>query len=115
MTNAGRRTRFTQKTKPRRFIPEVFFADDFQCHRAVQMDVERLVGDSHRTAPQLDRFPVCARHQFIMLKSLRRRFRWRLDRFLESGLAGLDLASKSPAKHTDWTEFHRSRKLVTAA
>ena len=71
VTNAGRRAGFAQKTKPRRFITEIFFADDFQCHGAVQIDVERFVSDAHRTATQLDRFPVFARHQLIMLKSLR--------------------------------------------
>ena len=29
----------------------------------VQIDIERLVSDPHRTATQLDRFPVFARHQ----------------------------------------------------
>ena len=60
VTDAGRRTGFAQKTKPRRFITEISFADDFQCHRASQIDVERFVSDPHRTATQLDRFPVFA-------------------------------------------------------
>ena len=84
MTNARRRAGFAQKTKPRRLITEISFADDFQCHRAVQIDVERFVSDPHRTATQLDRFPVFARHQFIMLKSLHRLFRCRLERVLGS-------------------------------
>ena len=79
MTHARRRAGFAQKTKPRRFITEISFADDFQCHGAVQIDVERLVSDPHRTATQLDRFPVFALHQLIMLKSLRCLFRCRLD------------------------------------
>src|SRR5271165_62446 len=102
-----------QKTNPRRFITEIFFADDFQCHGAVQIDVERLVSDAHGTATQLDRSPVCARHQFIMLKSLHRLFRRWLDRFLERRLAGFNTVSKSLAKHAAWTEFHCSRKLIT--
>ena len=115
MTNARRRARFAQKTKPRRFVTEISFADDFQCHGAVQIDVERFVSDPHRTATQLDRFPVFARHQFIVLKSLRCLFRCRLDRILGSRrLAGLNPASESLAKHADRTEFHCSRKLVTA-
>ena len=81
MADARRRAGFAQKTKPRRFITEILFADDFQCHRAVQIDVKRFVSDSHRTATQLDRFPVFARHQFIVLKSLRCLFRCRLDRY----------------------------------
>ena len=71
MTNARRRAGFAQKTKPRRFITEISLADDFQCHGAVQIDVERFVSDAHRTATQLDRFPVFALHQFVMLKALR--------------------------------------------
>src|SRR5215831_12554003 len=104
-----------QKTNPRRFVTEIFFADDFQCHRAVQIDVERLVGDSHRTATQLDRFPVFARYQLVVLKSFWWLVRCRLDRLLERRLARLNAASKTLAEHADRAEFHRSRKLVTAA
>src|ERR1700675_3192519 len=50
-----------------------------------------------------------------MLKSLRRLFRRRLDRFLERRLAGFNPASKTLAKHAYRTEFHCSRKLVAAA
>ena len=71
MANARRRSGFAQKTKPRRFITEISVADDFQCHGTVQIDVERLVSDPHRTATQLERFPVFARHQLVMLKSFR--------------------------------------------
>ena len=50
----------------------------------MQIDVDRFVSYPHRTAAQLDRFPIFARHQFIMLKSLPRLFRrFRLDGFLE--------------------------------
>ena len=75
VTNARRCAGFTQKTKPCRFITEISLADDFQCHGAVQIDVERLVSDPHGTATQLDRFPVFAHHQLIVLKSLHRLFR----------------------------------------
>ncbi len=68
VTDAGRRTRFAQETKPSRFVTEIFFADDFQSHGASQIDVERFVSDPHRTATQLDRFPVFALDEFIMLK-----------------------------------------------
>src|SRR6516162_2542644 len=104
MPNTGRCARLAQKAKPRRFISEISLADDFQCHGAVQIDVERLVSDPHRTATQLDRFTVFARHQLIMLKSLKRLFRCRLHCFLERRLAGVNPASKTPAKHADWTE-----------
>src|ERR1700736_5437117 len=106
------RTGFTQKTKPRRFVTEISLADDFQCHGAVQIDVERFVSDPHRTATQLDRFAVFARHQLVVLKS----WRWlvqcfRLKRILRSRRpAGLNPASKTFAKHANWTEFHCSRK-----
>ena len=80
MANTRRRAGFAQKTKSRRFITEISLADDFQCHGTVQIDVERFVSDAHRTATQLDRFSVFARHQLIVLKSLRRLFRCRLDR-----------------------------------
>ena len=38
---------------------------NFQCHRTAQIDVERFVSDTHRTATQLDRCPVCALYEFI--------------------------------------------------
>src|SRR6516162_6139981 len=50
MTNTGRRAGFAQKTKLRRRVTEIFIADDFQSHRAAQIDVERLVSNAHRTA-----------------------------------------------------------------
>src|SRR5208283_2268715 len=79
-----------------------------------QIDIEGLISDAHRTATQLNRFPIFTRDQSIMLKSLLRVFRCRLDRFLERRLAGFNPASKTLAKHADRTEFHCSRKLVTA-
>src|SRR5262249_5840520 len=109
---------FAQKTKPRRFITEIPFADDLQRHGAVQIHVERLVSDPHRPPTQLDWFPIFARHQLVVLKSSRWLLQccW-LDRFLRNRrLAGLNpVGCKSLAKHADWTEFHCSRKLVTAA
>ena len=69
VTNAGRRSGFAQKAKSRRFIAEIAVPDDFQSHEAAQIDVERLVSNAHCATTQLDRFPVFARHQFIMLKS----------------------------------------------
>jgi hypothetical protein len=64
---------------------------------------------------QLDRFPVVARHQFIMLESLRWLVRCRLDRFLRRRLAGFNPTSEGFAKHADRTELRRSRKLVATA
>src|SRR5260370_32854544 len=74
---------FTQKTQPRRFITEVSLIDDFQCHRAAQIDVARLVSDAHRTATQLDRFPIFARDQLVVLKSLQWLLSSRLERILK--------------------------------
>src|SRR5215475_10116716 len=107
---------FAQETKPCRFITEISLADDFKCHGAVQIDVQRLVSDPHRPATQLDRFAVFARHQLVVLKSSR----WllqccRLDRILRNRrLAGLNRVSETLAKHANRTEFHCSRKLVAA-
>ena len=91
-----------QKAKPRRFIPEILFADDLQSHRASEIDVERFVSDPHRTATQLDRFPIFTRDQSVMLKTLFRLFGCRVHRDLGSRrLAGLYPARQSLAEHTD--------------
>src|SRR5580704_10105772 len=108
------RTGFAQKTEPGRFVTEIFFADDLQCHWALQIDIERFVSDSHRTATQLNRFPVFVRDQFIMLEALHRLSWCRLDRFLERRLAGRNPTAKTLAKHAYRTKFHRSRKLIAA-
>ena len=114
MPQLRRRTGFAQKAKPRRFITEISLADDFQCHGAVQIDVERLVSDAHRTPTQFDRFPVFARHQLIMLKSLRCQFRVGLTASSERRLAGFNPTSQSLAKNADRTEFYCCRKLIAA-
>src|SRR5262245_13760467 len=110
MPNTGCRTRLAQKAKPRRFISEISLADDFQRHRAAQIDVKRFISDPHRTATQFDRSTVFARHQFIMLKALLHLYWCRIGRFLQRRLAGRNPASKTPAKHADC-----SGKLITAA
>ena len=46
----------------------------------MQIDVERLVNDPHRSATHLGGFTAFARHQFIMLKSLDRLFPFALRR-----------------------------------
>src|SRR5580704_1325123 len=108
VTDARRRAGFTQKAKSCRFVTEVSLTDDFQCHWAAQIDVERFVSDPHRTATQLDRFPIFARHQFIMLKSVRRVLRCRLECILRQRLAGFNPVSKSLTEHADRTEFNSS-------
>src|SRR5262249_26040273 len=111
MPQPCRGTRLAQETKPRRFITVILVINDLQRHRATEIDIERLVSNPHRTATQLDRFPVFARHQFVVLKSSR----W-LNRILRNRrLAGNNPASKTLAKHADRAEFHRSRDFTTAA
>src|SRR6516165_498094 len=114
MAQPSRRPRLAQKTKPCRFIAEISVADDFQRHRAAQINVERLVSDPHRTVTQLERFAVFARDQLVVLKSFRWLVQRRRDRLLERRF-GLDPAAKTLAEHAHRTEFHCSRKLVTAA
>src|SRR5260370_13955292 len=115
MPQPRRRTGFPQKTKARRFVVEISCADDLQRHRAAQIDIERFVSDAHCSATQLNRLPVFARHQLVVLKSLHHLFRCcRLHSILEPRLAGFNPASESLAKHADRTEFHCSGKLITA-
>jgi hypothetical protein len=72
--------------------------------------------DAHCPTTQLDRFPIFTRHQLVVLKSLRWLVRCcRLASILGNRrLAGLNPTSESLVKHADRTEFHCSRKLVTA-
>src|ERR1700746_4111209 len=106
---------FAQETKPRRFIAEIFFADDLQRHRASEIDVECLVSDPHSSSAQLDRSTVFARHQLVMLKSFWRLVRCRPDRLLQRRLAGLNPTGKTLAKHADRAEFQCSREFIAAA
>ena len=78
-----------EKAKLRRFISEISLADDLQRHWASEIDVERLVGDSHRTATQFNRFTVFTRHQLVVLKSFWWLVRRRPDRLLDRRLSGL--------------------------
>src|SRR5215470_1761516 len=112
MAHLCRRPGLAQKTKPRRFISEISLADDFQRHRAVQIDIEGLVSDPHGTTTQLDWFPIFADHQFVILKALQCPYWRRLDRFLERRLAGLNPTSKTLAEHAYRAEFHRSREFI---
>src|SRR5260370_1839768 len=114
VTDACRCACFAQKAKPSGLVTEISLADDFQCHRAVQVDVERLVSHPHCTATQLDRFAVFALYQFIVLKSLHRQLQCRLDRFLRTRLAGFSPTGESLAQHANRTELHCSGKLIAA-
>src|SRR5580704_17090526 len=69
MTNAGCCARLAQKTKARQLVTEIAFANNLQGHRATQINVERLVGDAHSAATQLDRSAIIVQHQFIILES----------------------------------------------
>src|SRR4029077_15412166 len=70
MTNAGCRSCFPQEPKPRCLVTEISLADDFQCPGAAQIDIEGFVSHAHCAPTQLDRFPVFALHQFVMLKAM---------------------------------------------
>jgi len=59
----------------------------------------RFVSDPHRTTTQLHRLAIFAHHQFIVLKSLGRLFRCRLDRFLgRRRLAGPQPREQDPCE-----------------
>src|SRR5262249_47425575 len=111
MSDFRSRACFAEETKPRRFVTQISLVDDFQCHGALQIDVERLVSDPHCTATQLDRSTVFTRDQSVMLKMLFHLFGCRVYRNLGSRrLAGLNPARQSLAKHAHWTELHFSRE-----
>ena len=100
-------------TKGDRLLAEVSITDDFQCHGAAQIDVERLVCDAHRTATQFDWLPLFAHHQLVMIKPLGWPSRYWLERILSNrGLAGLNPVSESLPKHADRAEFHCSREFI---
>src|SRR5262249_53711654 len=113
VANAGCRTRLAQKAKPRRFITEITLVNDFLCHGAAQIDVERLVSDPHYTPTQFERFPVITFHQLVVVKSLRWLVWYRLKGIPRRRLAGLNPTDKTLTKHANRAEFHCSRKRVT--
>src|SRR5215467_12804750 len=98
-----------QKPQASRFITEILFTDDLQRHRASEIDVERFVSNPHRAATQLDGFPVFARHQLVVVKPLGWLAQYWFECIRSRRLAGLNPTDETPAKHADWTEFHRSR------
>src|ERR1700730_6622800 len=114
MTNAGCCARLAQKTKARRLVSEISLANNLQSHRTTQIHVERFVSNAHRAAAQLDWCPVIVLRQLIVLKALRQPFRRRLDRMFRRRFARFNLWIESLAKHAHGTEFHPSRKLITA-
>src|SRR4029077_9018027 len=114
MTNAGCCARLAQKTKARRLVTEISFANNLQGHRTTQINIERLVGDAHSAATQLDRFPVFAGHESLVFKGGQSRPRGGLERTFQSRLAGVTLRVESLAQDAHRTEFHRSRKLSAA-
>lgn len=76
MADAGCRAGFAQKPTSCGLVTEISLADNLQCHRISQIDVEGLVSDSHSTSTQLDRPPICASDQFVVFESLHRVFRF---------------------------------------
>src|SRR5208283_5465829 len=111
VTNARRCACFTQKTKSRRFIADIFFVNELQGHRTPEMNIERLVGYTHRTPAQFDGFPVFALHQLVVVKALGWLYGLQLECIRSRRFAGLGSPAKSLAEHTDRAELHRSRKL----
>src|SRR5260370_21106441 len=111
MTNAGCCARLAQKTKARRLVTEISFANNLQGHRTTQINVERFVSHAHRAAAQLDWCPVIALRQLIVFKALCYRFRRMLDRMFRKRFARFNFLVESLAEHAHWTEFHRSMKL----
>src|SRR6266481_2628215 len=83
MTEASCRARLAHKTKSHRLVSEIPFVDDLQCHRTAQIDVKRFIRDAHRAATQLDRTPVFALQQFIILETLCSWFQCGLDCILQ--------------------------------
>jgi hypothetical protein len=77
MAHLCRRPGLAQKSEPRRFVTHIPFTNDLQRHRTPQIDIKRLVGDTHSAATQLDWSASLIQHHFIVLKSpnLRRTFR----------------------------------------
>src|SRR5262249_13618353 len=87
MPDAGRCACLAQKPKASRFVAEISFTDNLQSNRALQVDIERFVGNAHSAATQLDWFPVLRRQQFVMPKA-RDKALWRsLKRVLGGRLA----------------------------
>src|SRR6516162_6491189 len=114
MSHVCSRPRFPQETKSGRLVAEISLADDFERHGTLQIDVERLISNPHRTATQLDRFPVFACHKLILLESLQRLFWCRLECIPRRRVARLNPTGKTLAEQAYRTEFHCFRKLITA-
>ena len=94
MTHARSRTRFPQETKPRSLVTKIFFADEFESHGAMQIDVKRLVGHTHRTPAQFHRSAIFARHQLVMFQALRCVLRSRIASILGKRLTGLSAGER---------------------
>jgi hypothetical protein len=50
-------------------VADQCFTDEFQSHWTLQMDIKRLVCDSHSAATELDGPPVTALDQLVMLET----------------------------------------------
>ena len=105
MAHAGRRTRFAQETKPSRLVTEIFFTDDFQCHGTSKIDIERFVGDAHRTATQLERSAVFAEHYFVVLEAARWMLRSRTGDIFRRRLSRLRPANESFPQQANGTQI----------
>ena len=70
MPDASRRARLSQEAKPRRFVTDVFFADDLQCHGAAEIDVDdSQVGGGYgiATPASTEAMEMVARREGILL------------------------------------------------
>ena len=70
MTHTRRRARLPQKSCPRGLLTKIFFVNNFESHRATQVDVNRFVGDAHRTSAQLKWPAILTERYFVMLEAL---------------------------------------------
>ena len=67
--DAGGGASLAQETKLGRFITQIAFANDLQGYRTTKVNIERLVGDAHRAATQLDRSASPVEGHFIVFES----------------------------------------------
>ena len=81
----------------------------------MQIDIERLVSDPHRTATQLDRSTVFGLEEFVMLKAQRHRFSRRRERRLARRRVRCRPRSERSAKHAKRAVFQPGGKLPATA
>jgi hypothetical protein len=68
MPQAGRRAGLPQKPKPRRFIANIFFVNELQGHRTSEVNIEGLIGYTHRPPAQFVKGVVGATRKLVMVE-----------------------------------------------